>query len=46
MKQGIGYMIWLLHLYELGHFIDKTIKQNYLYDQYVSNSIKLISDLL
>lgn len=46
IKQSLGYMIWLLNVHELGEFVMKYTKPNYLYSKYVDESLHIVCSLL
>jgi hypothetical protein len=45
-KQTLPYLLWLLHIQELGEFVHKYTKKNYIYSQYIEGSVSIMVHLL
>ena len=46
MKRSLFYMLWLLHIQDLGQFTEKYVKNNYFYSLYIKNSLSVIWNLI
>lgn len=42
LKQTLPYLLWLLHIQELGEFVHKYTKKNYLYSEYIERSVSIM----